>query len=108
MRPAKAAEPKMRDTERPRHSISAADLYDAARRCTDARIRGAILAIASLNDGKALADAARIWRVDLPTLQDVIRRLDERGLDGLGHLIATPGAKTSGNCPDPSNPKTRR
>jgi hypothetical protein len=108
MHAAKSAGSKMRDAERPRHGISAANLYEAALRCTDARICGAILAVASLDDGMTLTEAARTWRVDLATLRDVIGRLDESGLDGLGHLIVTPGANTSGNCPDPSNPKTRR
>ncbi len=78
----------MRDAERPPIRVSTKDLSEAARRCTDARIRGAILAVASLDDGMALTDAARTWRTDLATLRDVIRRLDERGLDGLEDLIA--------------------
>ena len=87
----------MRDAERPRHGVSAGDLSDAARRCQDARIRGAILAVASFHDGMALTDAARIWCVDLVTLRDVIRRLDESGLDGLEDLIAAPKAESDGS-----------
>lgn len=87
----------MRDAERPRLDVSVEDLSEAALRCTDARIRGAILAVASLDDGIALMDAARIWRDDLATLQDVIRRLDESGLDGLREVVAPRGADTGRN-----------
>jgi hypothetical protein len=107
MRAGEGDGPMMRDGERPRCRVSAEDLFEAALRCENARLRGAILAVASLDEGMALTEAARTWRVDLATLRDVIRRLDESGLDGLGDLIATPGANTSGNCPDPSNTKTR-
>ena len=82
----------MCDPERPRNVILAEDLSQAARRCQDARIRGAILAVASLDDGMTLTDAARIWCVDLVILRDVIRRLDESGLDGLEDLVAAPKA----------------
>jgi len=86
----------MRGADRHRHGVSAEDLYKAALRCTDARIRGAILAVASLDDGMTLTDAARIWCVDLVTLRDVIRRLDESGLDGLEDLVAAPKADSDG------------
>jgi len=82
--------------ERPRHGLSVNDLFEAARRCRNARIRGAILAVASLHDGMALTDAGRIWRVDLVTLRDVIRRLDESGIDGLKDLVASPNADSVG------------
>jgi hypothetical protein len=87
----------MRDAERPRIDVSAKDLSEAALRCTDARIRGAILAVASLDDGMSLREAARTWRVDLATLREVIRRLDDSGLDGIEGLIAPRGADTGGD-----------
>jgi len=107
MRVGKGDGPIMRDAERPRHDVSAEDLFEAALRCTDARIRGAFLAVASLDDGMSLTDAARTWRVDVATLRDVIRRLEESGLDGLGELIAAPRRDSGGNCLSPSNPKRR-
>jgi hypothetical protein len=97
MRAGKGDGPIMRDAERPRSDVSAEDLSEAALRCTDARIRGAVLAVASLDDGMALTDAARTWRVDLAILRDVIRRLDENGLEGLERLIAPHGADTGGS-----------
>lgn len=97
----------MRDGERPRHRVSAEDLSEAALRCEDARVRGAILAVSSLDDGMALTEAARTWRVDLATLRDVIRRLEAGGLNGLEDLIAPHGADTGGNCLDSSILKTR-
>jgi hypothetical protein len=71
--------PNVRDAEAATIDVSAEDLFEAAKRCRDARIRGAILAVASLDDRMSLTDAARTWRVDLPTLRDVIRRLDDSG-----------------------------
>ncbi len=93
--------------ERPRYVASAEDLSEAARRCQDARIRGAVLAVASLHEGMALMDAARIWCVDLAILRDVIRRLDEGGLDGLADLVAAPNADSVGPGL-PSSRATRR
>jgi hypothetical protein len=56
----------MRDAERSRSDISAKDFSEAALRCTDARIRGAILAVGSLDAGMALTTqrelGASTWR----------------------------------------------
>jgi hypothetical protein len=98
--------PNVKDAERQRYSISAEDLFEAAKRCRDARIRGAILAVAWLDDRMSLTDAARTWRVDVPTLRDVIRRLEDSGVDGLGDLIATSGMDADSQCLGSSNPKT--
>jgi len=81
----------------PRHDLSVNELFEAARQCTDAQRRGAILAVASLRDGMALTDAARIWRVELATLRDVIRRLDESGIDGLADLVSVLNADPVGS-----------
>jgi len=86
----------MRYAEQPRYISLADDLYEAVKRCQNVRIRGAILAVASLHDGMALTDAGRIWRVDLVTLRDVIRRLDESGINGLKDLVASPNADSVG------------
>jgi len=80
----------MRYAEQPRYISLADDLYEAVKRCQNVRIRGAILAVASLHDGMALTDAARIWYVDLVTLREVIRRLDEGGINGLEDIVAAP------------------
>lgn len=60
-----------------------ADLSAAARACADARLRGVILALASLHEGLGLRDAARIWGVDPTILGQARQRFEESGLDGL-------------------------
>lgn len=66
-------------------------LYDAARACPDAALRGVLLALATHQEGVALAKAARIWGVDPATLRHALRRVEEDGLDGLfGHWAPAP------------------
>jgi hypothetical protein len=73
----------MNRTDLLRDDITANDLYAAASGCTDARLRGVILALASLCEGVGFPDVVRIWKADPATLRDILQRLNERGLDGL-------------------------
>jgi hypothetical protein len=66
-----------------RGDFTAEDLYDAACACPDARLRGAVLALASLYEGDAPPDVARIWALDPASLSALVRRFNEDGLDGL-------------------------
>lgn len=73
----------MEQAESPRNDVAAAALYAAARTCSDARLRGAILALASMREGLTLMEAAQIWRVDPAALLDVERRFNVGGIDAL-------------------------
>jgi hypothetical protein len=71
-----------------RNNVAAADLSAAARACADARLRGVLLALASLYEGVGFSDAARLWRVEPATLQRALQRFEEAGLDGLSDSVA--------------------
>lgn len=73
----------MQRRERQPGDVTADDLYRAACACADARLRGAILALASLYEGDALHDAARLWGVDPATLRDLVDSVNEDGLRAL-------------------------
>jgi hypothetical protein len=76
-------------TEPSRNDVAAADLSAAARVCADARLRGVLLALASLYEGVGFVDAARLWRVEPATLQRALQRFEEAGLDGLSDGAAS-------------------
>lgn len=73
----------MDTTDPHRDAAAAADLFAAASACPDPRLRGAILALASIYDGVGFAEAARLWNVDPKTLSDVWRRFEDSGIEGL-------------------------
>lgn len=62
-------------------AFSAEDLRAFARKCPDVRMRGHLLMIASIYDGMTADDAARIWRVNKPILEQVLRRFIEDGIE---------------------------
>ena len=76
------------DGAEPLQNAATADLSAAARTSTDARLRGVLLALASLYRNVGFADAARIWRVDPATLHRALQRFEEAGLDGLSDGVA--------------------
>lgn len=60
-----------------------AALYRAANRCEDAKLRGAMLALASVYEGVGFFEAIRVWGVDPPTLREVQRRFEAGGIASL-------------------------
>ncbi len=90
----------MNRVESLRDDVAVGDLSAAAKRCSDARLRGVILALASLHEGVGLRDAARIWRIDPNILQCARQRFEESGLEGLSNVTAS-GASPTATRPRP-------
>lgn len=66
-----------------RTDFSAEILRSLAREYTDYSNRGRLLAVASIYDGVAPDDVARIWGISASSLCQLLRRFEEDGLEGL-------------------------
>jgi transposase len=73
-----------------REDFSGEELRSVARNCTDERSRGRLLAIASIYDGVAPGDVARIWGISAPSMRQLLERFNDDGVEGLSDRPTSP------------------